>query len=91
MIVSTKGRYALRVIIDLAINGNDLIQELGFKEGPVIGTILHKLFEEVKAGKIKNTKCELLDESLCIFTKLPKETIVEQKQPDSTEEIDIDR
>lgn len=23
MIVSTKGRYALRVIIDLAINGND--------------------------------------------------------------------
>ena len=76
---------------DLAINGNDLIQELGFKEGPVIGTILHKLFEEVKAGKIKNTKCKLLDESLCIFTKLPKETIVEQKQPDSTEEIDIDR
>lgn len=40
---------------DLAINGNDLIQELGFKEGPVIGTILHKLFEEVKAGEISNT------------------------------------
>lgn len=76
---------------DLAINGNDLIQELGFKEGPVIGTILHKLFEEVKAGKIKNTKCELLDESLCIFMKLPKETIGEQRQPDAVEEIDIDR
>lgn len=76
---------------DLAINGNDLIQELGFKEGPVIGTILHKLFEEVKAGKIKNAKRELLDESLCIFMKLPKETIGEQRQPDAVEVIDIDR
>ena len=43
------------------------------------------------AGKIKNTKRELLDKSLCIFTKLPKETIVEQRQPDAVEEIDIDR
>ena len=76
---------------DLAINGNDLIQELGFKEGPVIGTILHKLFEEVKAGKIKNAKRELLDESLCIFMKLPKETIGEQRQPDAVEVIHIDR
>ena len=76
---------------DLAINGNDLIQELGFKEGLVIGTILHKLFEEVKAGKIKNAKRELLDESLCIFMKLPKETIGEQRQPDAVEVIDIDR
>lgn len=75
---------------DLAINGNDLIQELGFEEGPVIGTILHKLFEEVKAGKIKNTKHELLDESLCIFMTF-KEAADEQRQPDDIKEIDTDR
>lgn len=78
-------------ITDLAINGNVLIQELGFKKGPIIGDILYKLFEEVKAGKIKNAKRELLDESLCIFMKLPKETIDEQRQPDAVEVIDIDR
>lgn len=75
---------------DLAINGNDLIQELGFRTGPVIGTILHKLFEEVKAGKIKNTKHELLDESLCIFMTF-KEAADEQRQPDDIKEIDTDR
>lgn len=78
-------------ITDLAINGNVLIQELGFKKGPIIGDILYKLFEEVKADKIKNAKRELLDESLCIFMKLPKETIDEQRQPDAVEVIDIDR
>lgn len=76
---------------DLAINGDDLIQELGLKEGPDIGAILSKLVVEVKAGEIKNTKRELLDESLCIFMKLPKETADEQRQPDAVEEIDIDR
>lgn len=70
---------------DLAINGNDLIQELGFRTGPVIGTILHKLFEEVKADKIKNTKHELLDESLCIFMTF-KEAADEQRQPDDIKE-----
>lgn len=72
---------------DLAINGNDLIQELGLTEGPVIGTILHKLFEEVKAGEISNTKHELLDESARIFT-IFKETADEQRQPDAIEEIE---
>lgn len=75
---------------DLAINGNDLIQELGFRTGPVIGTILHKLFEEVKAGEISNTKHELLDESARIFM-IFKETADEQRQPDAVEGIGIDR
>lgn len=77
-------------ITDLAINGNVSIQELGFRTGPVIGTILHKLFEEVKAGKIKNTKHELLDESLCIFMTF-KEAADEQRQPDDIKEMDTDR
>lgn len=75
---------------DLTINGNDLIQELGLKEGPAIGAILSKLVEEVKAGKIKNTKHELLDESARIFMTF-KETADEQRQPDDIKEIDIDR
>ena len=75
---------------DLAINGNDLIQELGFRTGPIIGTILHKLFEKVKAGEISNTKHELLDESARIFMTF-KETADEQRQPDDIKEIDTDR
>ena len=67
-----------------------MIQELGLKEGPAIGAILSKLVEEVKAGKIKNTKHELLDESARIFMTF-KETADEQRQPDDIKEIDIDR
>lgn len=77
-------------ITDLAINGDDLIQELGLKEGPIIGVILNKLCEEVKAGQLKNVRHELLNGSLYILTAL-KETTDEQRQPDATEEIDIDR
>lgn len=75
---------------DLAINGNDLIQELGLKEGPDIGAILSKLVEEIKAGEISNTKHELLDESARIFM-IFKEAADEQRQPDDIKEIDTDR
>ena len=72
---------------DLAINGDDLIQELGLKEGPDIGAILSKLVVEVKAGEIKNTKHELLDESARIFMTF-KEAADKQRQPDAVDDMD---
>ncbi len=50
-------------ITDLAINGNVMIQELGFKKGPIIGDILYKLFEKVKAGELDNQYDVLLHEA----------------------------
>lgn len=50
-------------ITDLAINGNVLIQELGFKKGPVIGDILYQLFEKVKVGELDNKYDVLLNEA----------------------------
>ncbi|MFH1186722.1 MAG: HD domain-containing protein [Candidatus Levyibacteriota bacterium] len=43
-------------IEDLAINGNDIIKELGIEPGPKIGQILQKLFEEVDEDLSKNTR-----------------------------------
>jgi len=43
-------------INDLAIDGNDVMKELGIKPGPKIGEILEKLFEEVDEDLSKNTK-----------------------------------
>lgn len=45
---------------DLAINGNDVMQELAIKPGKQIGEILQKLFEEVDEDLSKNTKEYLL-------------------------------
>lgn len=50
-------------ITDLAINGNVLMQELGFKKGPVIGDILYQLFEKVKAGELDNKYDVLVHEA----------------------------
>lgn len=50
-------------ITDIAINGNVLIRELGFKKGPVIGYILYQLFEKVKAGELDNKYDVLLSEA----------------------------
>lgn len=47
-------------ITDLAINGNDIIQELNIKPGRKIGELLQKLFEEVDEDLEKNTKEYLL-------------------------------
>lgn len=47
-------------INDLAIDGNDIMRELGIKPGPEIGTMLQKLFEEVDEDLSKNTKEYLL-------------------------------
>ena len=50
-------------ITDIAINGNVLIQELGFKKGPIIGDILYQLFEKVKAGELDHKYDVLLNEA----------------------------
>jgi tRNA nucleotidyltransferase (CCA-adding enzyme) len=47
-------------INDLAIDGNDVMKELGIKPGPKIGEILQKLFEEVDEDLSKNNKGFLL-------------------------------
>jgi putative nucleotidyltransferase with HDIG domain len=43
-------------INDLAIDGNDIMNELKLKPGPKIGEILQKLFEEVDEDLSKNNK-----------------------------------
>lgn len=47
-------------INDLAIDGNDIMQELNLKPGPEIGKLLQSLFEEVDEDLSKNTKEFLL-------------------------------
>ncbi len=48
-------------INDLAIDGHDLINELGLKPGKIIGTILQTLFEIVLENPEKNEKSILLE------------------------------
>lgn len=43
-------------INDLAIDGNDVMRELGIKPGPQVGKILHQLFEEVDEDLSKNNR-----------------------------------
>ena len=47
-------------INDLAIDGNDIMQELKIKPGRIIGDMLQKLFEEVDENLEKNTREYLL-------------------------------
>lgn len=47
-------------INDLAIDGNDIMQELKISPGPKIGELLTKLFEEVDQDLTKNSKDFLL-------------------------------
>lgn len=48
-------------VTDLAIDGNDLMQELGIKPGPELGKILKALFEVVLENPELNTKDQLLN------------------------------
>lgn len=54
---------------DLAINGNDLIESFQLKPGPIIGTILHNLFERVLDNPELNTREQLLAISREIIDK----------------------
>jgi len=47
-------------IEDMAINGNDVMKELGIKPGPKIGKILQQLFEETDEDLSKNNREYLL-------------------------------
>ncbi len=47
-------------INDLAIDGNDIMKELGIKPGPQIGKLLQQLFEEVDEDLSLNTREYLL-------------------------------
>ncbi len=47
-------------VTDLAINGNDLMQELGLQPGPIIGTLLQQLFEHVLEVSEDNERETLL-------------------------------
>ncbi len=58
-------------VTDLALNGNDLIADLQLKPGPIIGKLLHELFERVMDQPEENTKERLL--------VLAKEIIAAQK------------
>lgn len=54
-------------INDLAIDGNDIMKELGIKPGPEIGKILQKLFEEVDEDLSKNNREFLLERLKSIY------------------------
>lgn len=45
---------------DLAVDGYDVMRELGVKPGPIIGKILDQLFAQVEEGKLANEREELL-------------------------------
>ena len=45
---------------DLAINGSDLMETFQLKPGPIIGTVLHNLFERVLDNPELNTREELI-------------------------------
>ncbi len=47
---------------DLAVNGNDLM-ELGIPPGPIMGSVLEALLEQVLDGELANEKSVLLEEA----------------------------
>ena len=48
-------------MLDLKINGSDIMEILGIGPGPKIGEILNDLFEKVVEKKIENKKNILLE------------------------------
>jgi tRNA nucleotidyltransferase (CCA-adding enzyme) len=56
---------------DLAINGNDLMKELGLKPGRIIGEILETLLEDVTADPTVNQRDALLDRARAIVGARP--------------------
>ncbi len=48
-------------VTDLAIDGTDLMNELQLQPGPVIGKLLHSLFEQVMEDPALNTREKLLE------------------------------
>jgi len=76
----------------LAINGNDLIKELGIAPGPKIGAMLEVLLADVIEDAAKNNRefllgrtKELMEENLNTLRDLAKEKIEEKKEEDDEE------
>ncbi len=59
-------------VTDLAIDGTDLMTELQLKPGPVIGTILHDLFEKVLDNPELNEREKLLAEAKAALSSFPQ-------------------
>ncbi len=53
---------------DLNINGNDLMNELSLKPGPILGEILDKLLEKVLENPDLNSKEKLIDEAKLLIS-----------------------
>ncbi len=60
-------------VTDLAINGHDLMDKLGIAPGPLFGTILSQLLEDVLENPKLNTKQTLLKKAALIIEKQNKE------------------
>lgn len=56
-------------VTDLKINGNDIMQELNVKPGPIIGQMLNALFAEVEAETLPNEREKLIERMKEIFKK----------------------
>lgn len=65
-------------INDLAVDGNDVMNELNIKPGPKIGEILQKLFEEVDEDLSKNSREYLLKRvrESCLVKDTPSRTSI---------------
>jgi len=50
-------------IKDLKINGNDVMEVLGVRPGPIIGETLNQLFAEVEKGTLQNEREALLEKT----------------------------
>ena len=57
-------------IKDLKINGNDVMETLGVRPGPIIGATLSKLFAEVEKGTLQNERVALLT-AISSFSSVP--------------------
>ncbi|MGH7285791.1 MAG: CCA tRNA nucleotidyltransferase [Polyangiaceae bacterium] len=64
---------------DLAIDGRDLMNELGLAPGPILGKILNALLEDVIADPAKNGRDSLLQRAREIAARIQEE---EQKKKD---------
>lgn len=47
-------------VADLTVDGHDVMKELKYKPGPMVGKILKQLFDEVEAGTLANERTALL-------------------------------
>ena len=67
--IEEEEEYSVR---QLAVNGNDIMKDLGIKQGPLVGEILDYLLEMVMRGNVKNERDELLDLAIMEFDDIVK-------------------